>query len=85
MNGKRVSQVQVSIIFVDEFDAVSQEGPFPFQGDAGGTAVEKAQDFLSHLPGLPEPPGEPAEPNRAQRRRSTPKTRPAARRRRPKA
>lgn len=46
---RRVAQVQVQLVFVDEFDALAQEGPYPFSGDQDGTAVAKAVEFLDTL------------------------------------
>lgn len=47
----RVSQIMVQLVLLDEHDAPQRPDPLAFQGDAEGTAVEKAQAFLKDLPG----------------------------------
>lgn len=44
----------VQVILLDEFDAPHQQQPIGFQGDADGTALEKAKAFLEELSEKPE-------------------------------
>lgn len=50
----RISQIMVQVILLDEFDAPHQQQPIGFQGDADGTALEKAKAFLEELSEKPE-------------------------------
>ena len=61
----RVSQIVVTLVLIDEYDALKNADPLVFTGDPDGTAAEKATVFLTDsLPQLLtapiEPPQEPA-------------------------
>lgn len=46
----RVSQISLTVIVLDEFDAPQQSEQTIFTGDKDGTAIEKAVEFLNELP-----------------------------------
>ena len=60
----RVSQIVVTLVLIDEYDALKNADPLVFTGDVDGSAAEKATAFLTDsLPQLlntpPEIPQEP--------------------------
>jgi hypothetical protein len=49
----RVSQVIVSFMLLDQFDAPKQDGPHVFENGPDGTATDKAQAFLASVSPTP--------------------------------
>lgn len=45
----RISQIAITVVFLDEFDAIQASDPAVFQGGPEGTAVDKAGQFLGDL------------------------------------
>lgn len=61
----RISQIAITLILLDEYDALQQAEPVVFQGDPNGTAIDKAAEFLATLPAQLAAPADttpPAEP-----------------------
>jgi hypothetical protein len=46
----RVSQIVVSLVLLDEYDAPKNADPIAFAGDAEGTAAEKLRGWVDGLP-----------------------------------
>lgn len=76
MTGLRISRIVVSVIALDEHDAIQEAQPIIFQGDAKGTAAEHLQAWSEELPKKMVEAAKALEPksqpNRAQRRTKKP-------------
>lgn len=64
----RVSRVTITLVTLDQYDALFETQPAHFNGDADGTALEKAAEWLAKLPetlAAQEPPEEETVPDAA--------------------
>lgn len=46
----RIAQINISLVLLDEFDAIKNTEAIVFTGDQDGNAVDKLREWLNELP-----------------------------------